>query len=613
MEAGTDMLGSADSNSGKSVFSGGSSGNRFYQDPYLGEDFDGLYHIDEKIGSGSWGNVYKASALNGGASVAVKIVHNHHLKDECSIKRFELEAKSLSKVQSRYVVKIISHGFEPAPYIAMEHFDGIPLSNWIRDNGPMKPAMAIEFFMQLCEGLNAFESINIIHRDLKPSNILLKVDGEKLETRILDFGLAKSTERSLGAESLTATGEILGSPPYMSPEHWKGQCDSRSDIYSLGCIMYEVLTGRPPFKAQFGMDYMSKHVCDKPARISEANPGVNFPEALEDVVSKCLQKNPAKRYQSSDACAIDLRKIKNGIAPKIMILDDVLAKHKKLIGAALLLCLTIIAGIFIFKSEIVHSACSYLYSQQEKQSAAGCYRSSLEYNQYVLSISQLLPDADLQKLRALRSLESYYREQKQFDLAMSFEKKIDVLIGRVNSDPDIAMLAYQIQRTMDAKNIEQAESLAHLALKMSEKKLGKCSMAYAACLNYVGSMSYRKGKYEDAAHYYRQSLATAQVLLEPDNFRIPEIMDHLSMALNRSGQEQEAQEVARASEELKANQKVCLTAKVPANKKEDLVLWDFPEESEMPSVKVAGSAESTVRLPIASKAGKLALLSDVQR
>jgi serine/threonine protein kinase len=308
----------------------------FVEDPYIDFELDGKYRILELIGSGGWGNVYIGRHMQLGTALAIKVVHKHHMQNEQSIKRFELESKLLSRLESPYTVKIIDHGFSPAPYIVMEYFDGKPLNKWLRDNGAMNSQIAIEFFMQLCDGLAAAQAIKIVHRDLKPANILLKISSGNIQAKILDFGLAKFIDSSAGGDKLTSTGDVLGSPPYMSPEQWKGQADHRSDIYSLGCIMYEVLAGKPAYTADYGLDYLNKHLNEKPKKLSEVNPSEKVPAALEAIVNKCLQKMPANRYQTAAACKADLRKLKTGRTPLIILNEEMKLGHLKWVLVAVL-------------------------------------------------------------------------------------------------------------------------------------------------------------------------------------------------------------------------------------------------------------------------------------
>lgn len=286
------------------------------KDHLIGAVFADRYEIEELIETGGWGNVYKAIDLTLEKDVAIKVIHDHVLKEESSIKRFRREARLLCSLKSKHVLKVLDADTTPAPYIVMDYFDGIPLSKWLLLHGPMEAQMAVELFSQLLSALSEAQALNIVHRDLKPANILLETDGDWVDARIVDFGFAKclaDADNTCGS-NITSPGEMLGSPKYMSPEHFEGKCDHRSDLYSLGCIMYEALSGRPAFKAKYALEYLQLHQSKVPERISKVNPDVKVPAGLEDVVFACLEKSQNRRYQSAELCAKDLKAIKDSFA-----------------------------------------------------------------------------------------------------------------------------------------------------------------------------------------------------------------------------------------------------------------------------------------------------------
>lgn len=315
-------------------------------DRLVGSVLEERYHILELIGTGGWGNVYRAKHLTLDMDVAIKVVHPHLLHDRLRLSRFEQEAHLLGKIESPHIVRIIDHGFAPTPFIVMEYYAGVTLSQWLQENGPMPAQTAIDLFLQLLDALRTAEALNIVHRDLKPSNILVKLRDGEVHCKILDFGIAKFVEPNTPGRELTTTGEILGSPAYMSPEQWKGLSDKRSDVYSLGCIIYELLAGKPPFAGSVGMEYMYKHVSERPPSISSLNKSVSLPAGLEDIVHKCLEKAPSSRYQSSEACINDLKRLKAGNKPSISAFEKIRRRTSKgfLIGAsALFVC--VFAGL----------------------------------------------------------------------------------------------------------------------------------------------------------------------------------------------------------------------------------------------------------------------------
>lgn len=324
------------------------------RDPFLGMVFADRYEITELIGTGGFGSVYKAKHLSLKLDVAIKVLHRQYMLDEVNLKRFEQEAQLLSRMENAHVVKVIDFGLEPAPFIVMEFFAGTPLSSWLRSNGAMPASMAINLFLQIGDALSCAESVHIVHRDLKPANVLLKFHGEELECKILDFGVAKFVDVAASEEKLTATGAVVGSPAYMAPEQWKGEGDNRADIYSLGCIMYEVLGGKPAFIAQFGMEYLNKHVTETPQSLTKQNQELKVPEELERIVFRCLQKAPENRYQSINQCLNDLKRLKGGLKVAVSLPEQerVQRKNYAKVGALLVGFLGVIA-LIIYKDALL--------------------------------------------------------------------------------------------------------------------------------------------------------------------------------------------------------------------------------------------------------------------
>ncbi len=281
-------------------------------DPYIGYILDGKYQILEQIGSGGWGCVYRGLHLSLDCNIAIKIMHRHLAKDVQGIKRMSQEASILSRLSDLNIVRVLDYGETPAPYIVMEFFEGKQLDTFIKESGPLSCKDAIELFIQLCSGLNNAASLELVHRDLKPSNIILRVKEGELVSKILDFGIAKILDATQDRQRLTETGEIVGSPPYMAPEQWTGICDQRTDIYALGCIMYEAITGKPAFAADSSFQYLNLQASSYPEPISKLFPEQKIPKSLELAILKCMQKKPENRYQSAKDLKADLLKIRDG-------------------------------------------------------------------------------------------------------------------------------------------------------------------------------------------------------------------------------------------------------------------------------------------------------------
>lgn len=270
-------------------------------DQMIGKTIAGRYEILQKLGEGGMGVVYKAMQTSVERIVALKILHPHMTVNEEAVKRFQREAKTTSKLRHINSIHIYDFGVEDnLSYLVMEYIEGESLDDVIRKSGPLDVPHFANIVRQVCYALAEAHDLGIVHRDLKPSNIYLsrKRDGAE-EVKVLDFGIAKVVGEQQGMTRLTQTGMIIGTPQYMSPEQVEGMpLDHRSDIYSLGIIMYELLTGETPFQADTPFQLLMKHVKEKPVPPRKFRPNRAIPEAVEKIVLKALEKDPAKRFQS---------------------------------------------------------------------------------------------------------------------------------------------------------------------------------------------------------------------------------------------------------------------------------------------------------------------------
>lgn len=274
------------------------------------------YQFIETIGSGGAGVVYRARHLILQKDVAIKMIHQHSATNAAH-RRFQQEGKALSALSHSNIVAVHDLGITDSgqPYLVMDWIDGDTLASIIRKQGALPIEDCIELFLQICEGLDHAHGHGILHRDLKPSNVMVswRLAG-KPSIKIVDFGIAKIVEESdEDRPQLTQTGEVIGSPLYMSPEQCLGKrLDFRSDLYSLGCLMFETLTGNPPFVGDSIVSIMMKHQTEKAMTLKEATLGQSFPIQIEQIVSKLLAKNPVERYQSVTDLKDDLVAYKAG-------------------------------------------------------------------------------------------------------------------------------------------------------------------------------------------------------------------------------------------------------------------------------------------------------------
>jgi serine/threonine protein kinase len=271
-----------------------------------GSTFAGRYQIIEELGKGGMGKVYKVFDSDIKEKVALKLLKPEIASDRETIERFSNELKYARKISHRNICRMYDLGKEAGNYfITMEYVSGEDLKSFIRRSRQLVVGTAIFIAKQVCEGLAEAHRLGVVHRDLKPGNIMIDRDGN---AKIMDFGIA----RSISAKGITGAGVMIGTPEYMSPEQVEGkEVDRRSDIYSLGIILYEMLTGQVPFEGDTPLAIAVKHKTEVPRDPKLVN--AQIPEDLSQVVLKCLEKDKEKRYQSADELHSELKKIEKGI------------------------------------------------------------------------------------------------------------------------------------------------------------------------------------------------------------------------------------------------------------------------------------------------------------
>ena len=284
-------------------------------DPYLDQEVAGQFRIVEKIGKGGMGAVYKAEQPDMNRYVAIKILHSRYLSRSDLVSRFRREARAMSQLSHPNTARVFLYGQleDGACYFVMEHLVGQNLAQIVRAEGAMKPKRAMRIMIQVCSALEEAHQAGIVHRDLKPENVFVTTQGGIRDfPKVLDFGLAKVTERQMrpGSMVLTQQGMVFGTPEFMSPEQAHGKTlDARSDIYSLGIILYELLTGKLPFDAKQPIEYIQLHVNATPIPLSKRLPEADFPPGLEEVVMAALAKKPEDRYASAAEFAVALESL----------------------------------------------------------------------------------------------------------------------------------------------------------------------------------------------------------------------------------------------------------------------------------------------------------------
>lgn len=276
------------------------------QDPLFGRTIAERYRLDFKIGAGGMGSVYGATRLHIGDTVAVKILHSELVADSHSVERFRREAQAAARLKHPNAVAIYDFGVsnEGLVYIVMELVEGKSLRNVIKE-GPLTPSAAVEVLNQVCSAVDEAHRHNIIRRDLKPDNIMVSFTASGVRIKVLDFGIAKLRDLSAAEGTLTQSGTIMGTPHYMSPEQCLGEeLDGRSDIYSLGVVLYEMLTRIVPFHSPTPTAVVVQHVTQQPPPLRSINASISA--AVEAVALHALEKRREARPQTGAAFAQEL-------------------------------------------------------------------------------------------------------------------------------------------------------------------------------------------------------------------------------------------------------------------------------------------------------------------
>jgi serine/threonine protein kinase len=325
--------------------------------------FAGRYEVIEELGRGGMGRVYKVYDQKLKEVIGLKLIHPEISVNSQAIDRFRNELRYARKIGHRHVGRMFDLGEQDSQFfITMEYVEGENLKSFIRRSGHLTPRKAISLAKQVCEGLAEAHRLGVIHRDLKPQNIMIDREGS---ARIMDFGIARFTE----AEGITGSGVMIGTPEYMSPEQVEtGDVDKRADIYALGVILYEMVTGHVPFAGDTPLAVLIKHKSETPRNPQETNPLVSL--AVTRVILKCLEKDRGRRYQSAEELHQDLTKAEQGL---FQAEKDTMAKARPLLKRPTRRWLWPVVGT------VVVGACTFMvwnkhFSLKKETSGAAVHR-----------------------------------------------------------------------------------------------------------------------------------------------------------------------------------------------------------------------------------------------
>lgn len=305
------------------------------------------YEILAELGHGGMGTVYQAKNRHLGNFVAIKVINPELLegKNETkanALKRFFVEAKAISQLNHENLVALKDFGVTPegAAFIVMDYVDGITLEDLVK-SGPLDYKAVLETLLGVCDALECAHQSGVVHRDIKSANIIIAKNSRGIESpKLLDFGIARIAGDDGKTQGLTSTGEIFGSPLYIAPEQsMSSKVDGRADIYSLGCVLFECLTGQPPFKGETAIHTIMMHL-NSPVPSLVSRLGRELPRDLEIIVKRCLEKEPANRYQNASELRSDIESVLAGrpLKPRMV---------KKKISGQKLLTFSFVATILI--------------------------------------------------------------------------------------------------------------------------------------------------------------------------------------------------------------------------------------------------------------------------
>jgi tetratricopeptide (TPR) repeat protein len=473
--------------------------------------------------------------------------------DRTAVARFDAEAKAASGLHHPNLAGIHDYGVTDngAPYVVMDFVDGVPLSQRLL-KGPLPQDEALKLFIQICTGLEFAHAKNIVHRDIKPSNIMISAEGQNAEVRIVDFGIAKEL-RPAGTNNpaLTQTGEVIGSPQYMSPEQCTGSLiDARTDIYSLGCTMFESLTGKPPFTADNVIQVIFKQVNERPALFKTIAPGIKISSSLERIVMQALEKEPENRYQTASDIKRDLELVAEGKNPVKEVstarrtVRGAAKFTKILVGLSLVAAVTIGAVMLAFNDQWNPAVPWVAKYQAAKQQMSVGNRSEAEV--YYKQALELAPkgQADSGNIEnILLELSRVQGDTNQHEQAIaSLTKALALSTARPEGSVSTAHIQDQLaQEYLDTRQYEAAEKAARIAVDLKTKVYGVNNWFTGHSVSRLTIALRHLRRYDQAEKYARQ-LVEIETHLFPkqDNVELADAYRTLGNALTDQGKKAEA-------------------------------------------------------------------------
>jgi serine/threonine protein kinase len=477
---------------------------------------DAKYEVLELLGSGGYGSVYKAKQIGMERPVALKLLHIAATEDQENIERFRREGLAMAAFQHANIPTIYQFGVWQSriPYIAMEYLQGHSLRTELSQQEKLNQEKAIAITQQICSALSYAHTQGVIHRDLKPENIFLTRFGTDEKVKVCDFGLAKFLPQSKHGselETLTATGLLIGSSSYMSPEQCNGKkSDERSDIYSLACILFEMLTGHPPFVAENPIASIHMH-------INESIPELANDPELNKIVWKGLQKDPANRYQAMTDMAADLTLVQQGLPLNITV-SKATARPKFLIIA--ISCAVLTACVFAF------AILTKRHSENNLETAR------IQHSSTALTATRYIAQGE--KLAK--------HDDKLDEAAKAFKNALSICEKLPNNSERTALVCVQLSRVQQRQGLKQdALASAKKAFLLMEKEKPSDKRHFVDAIDRLSDALESTNELEAAIKYRRMAIGFAFTKQHSLYLKCA-----LAYELFRAGQYGEAKEISQA-------------------------------------------------------------------
>ncbi len=524
------------------------------EDPLVGTKLDSRYEILELIGVGAWSRVYKARQIALGRLVSVKVLQPQLAIDDRKWKRFEQEAKVSSSIKHPNIVNVFDFGLHPQPFIVMEYLEGVTLAHRVKRYGPVPVQQALGLFTEICDALQAAHEKGLIHRDLKPANVMLTESSEgKTVAKVLDLGLAKlvdSDDQTI--VKLTTTGQVLGSPAYMSPEQCtEGKLDARSDIYSLGCLIYEALTGKRAFDADNSAECMRKHLLELPPGMNSIDSSLQIPEPLEGIVFRALAVEPIERYQTVADVKKDLLSVAEGKTEGLLYtrkewgarlsqLRRYLQQPKVQITCSSIALLVLSTFIFFFNREaIVNAAWQYQYDQGKQLLNQQSYDKAEPKLKSALYLTSWFGADDWRTGRSLVQLRNLYKAKHESSLAQELNSRIVVL--EKGSQKWTAELQSAEKKQKEGHYAQSESILTNIIAQQRLSPQDRLALSFS--LIKLGDAYKLAGKLPNSETAYRESLSIREKYLDRDDPLLTESIEQLAEICLFQGRYSEAREL----------------------------------------------------------------------